>query len=140
MTTIVEQGRQSPPKTNNKIFLETFNDVFVRMLEYISKLNDVGVQKTIKKYIGMAKLARTTNTDAIIESFFVSVLPHKNEILERNEQYFLTIDLKEIVHEDYLEESSLFKNIWTSDNISSDEKDGVISFMTTLVKLTEKYY
>ena len=74
----------------------------------------------------------------IADSFIDHVLPHKEMISSRNENFFLDeennifgmIDTGKVVH---------FKRLWTSKNIDSDDKNAIWAYFDIFIKLIEAY-
>ena len=83
--------------------------------------------------------------DALIEQFpqetdfiIVRILPHKQMVIDKDEQFFLSCnDIFEGLGKDKV---SYFKTIWTSPQVTIEDKEQIWRWFRLFVNLTEKYW
>lgn len=93
-------------------------------------------EKSISIFQVQLSTARMLSDKLVIESFKKYVCPHKKEIMEEDEHFFLK-DGNVDVHEDYLSESIHMKELWKS-KLSEENKKVVWKYFKVLVILAEK--
>lgn len=90
----------------------------------------------LKKY----KLIKGANSTFVIESFVQYVLPLRDQILSKNEDFFLNGGGQEdIKKDDYSSKlRDIIKNVWIN-KMSEVNKEVIWKYFTVFVKLSEKY-
>lgn len=77
-----------------------------------------------------------------IGTFFINILlPHKEEIFQRNEKFFLENNILPTINgvDTGTQHEGYFKQLWLSSDITTDEKETMFDWMITLTKIIEKY-
>lgn len=90
------------------------------------------------KLIIMRVLFKQIPNTTIMNNFEKYVLPHKEEIWEKNEKFFLENDeifgpinnKNDVLH---------FKNLWTSNSLDDDDRETIWLWFRTFINLVEKY-
>jgi hypothetical protein len=80
-----------------------------------------------------------TRKNAFIETFVLKVLPHKQQIDEGNEDFFLKKDYSSDFENNELGSKVFeFKNIWK--DLKPQNKNIVIQYMQILCKISQEYF
>ena len=77
----------------------------------------------------------------VMEYFVLKILPLKNMIKNRNEDFFLNHCslMEDIQNKEKKEKISHFKKLWRSPSLDDDDKDIVWDWFDSFLYLTEKY-
>lgn len=116
-----------------QIFLQQI-DNFINELSNLFP-NDGDIQLFSEKY----NLIRSANSKLIIEYFVQFIYPFKNQIIDKDDQFFLGGGgQEELKDKSGLKFRDSIKKIWISE-MSTDNKEIVWKYFKTFVLLSEKY-
>lgn len=83
-------------------------------------------------------LSEQVPVEEVIKIFSSRILPHKQMVIDKDEQFFLSCnDIFEGLGKDKV---SYFKNIWTSPQVTAEDKEQIWRWFRLFVNLTEKYW
>jgi len=79
--------------------------------------------------------------EKIMLQFVSNVLPHKEQVKKRDEQFFLSnINLYSDVNKKFGEQKvNYFKKLWTKSNLDKEDKEIIWKWMDLFILLSEKY-
>jgi len=79
--------------------------------------------------------------EKIMLQFVSNVLPHKEQVKKRDEQFFLSnINLYSDVNKKFGEQKvNYFKKLWTNSNLDKEDKEIIWKWMDLFILLSEKY-
>jgi len=120
-----------------KAFYKTTDALFDDILK-ISENNDN--YKKLRSYYNQYSLVKDMNSKFIIDSFILSVYPFKEQIENRNEDFFTSNEfIKDAVVDtnDFNFAVSL-KTMWKT-NLSDENKKIIWDYFNVLMKLCQKY-
>ena len=120
-----------------KAFYKTTDALFDDILK-ISENNDN--YKKLRSYYNQYSLVKDMNSKFIIDSFILSVYPFKEQIENRNEDFFTSNEfIKDAVVDtnDFNFAISL-KTMWKT-NLSDENKKIIWDYFNVLMKLCQKY-
>jgi hypothetical protein len=125
----------SNEKSAKIMFLEQSENFILYLLKEIPNDNNI---KIFNEKFWIAKKA---NSAKIINAFIKFVLPHKEKIFNKNEEYFLNgggqENLKEDKHRDLYQYSVNLKNSWNI--LNEEQKDIIWKYFKILIILSEKH-
>jgi hypothetical protein len=122
-------------KSAKSFFLEQTE----KLIEYLLKElpNDVNIKMFNEKYY----LIKKTNSAMIINAFIKFVLPQKDKIFNRDEDYFMNgggqEKLKQDKYKDKYQYSLDLKENWK--NLSEEQKEIIWKYFKILIILAEKH-
>ena len=122
-------------KSAKSFFLEQTE----KLIEYLLKElpNDVNIKMFNEKYY----LIKKTNSAMIINAFIKFVLPQKDKIFNRDEEYFMNgggqEKLKQDKYKDKYQYSLDLKENWK--NLSEEQKEIIWKYFKILIILAEKH-
>lgn len=114
-----------------------FNEQLINFLEDVQKIyNDNDVETTIS----LIKDGVKFNAKLIIEQFILKVLPFKEKIYDKDEDFFLSMDLNKHIGggQNELQKIMKFTKVWTT--LSEDDKEIIFDYMKVLIHYTEEYF
>ena len=113
--------------------LDLFNLQVNNLLESLYKtfphLTHIGVLQS------QLEIALMINPRRVYTGFSKYVYPHKEEIMNKNEVYFLEDNVE--VKEDYLSSALKLKELWITE-LSKENKETVWSYLQVLIVLAEQ--
>ena len=126
---------------DNKVsFLTAFNNQLDNFLD------DLMIVCPNEEEFGMLKngiaIVKKTNPRLILNNFNEMIIPYKEQILLRNESFFMVKDYQEdfsttSVSSDYISKvTNKLKTLWKSD-LTNDDKDKVWEYFQSLLTLSE---
>jgi hypothetical protein len=120
-----------------KAFYKTTDALFDDILK-ISKNNDN--YKKLRSYYNQYSLVKDMNSKFIIDSFVLSVYPFKEQIENRNEEFFTS---NEFIKDAVVDTSDFnfavsLKKMWKT-NLSDENKKIIWDYFNVLMKLCQKY-
>lgn len=119
-----------------KAFYKTTDALFDDILK-ISENNDN--YKKLKSYYNQYSLVKDMNSKIIIDSFVLSVYPFKEQIENRNEEFFTSNEfIKDTVDTDDFNFAVSLKTMWKT-NLSEENKKIIWDYFNVLMKLCQKY-
>ncbi len=109
--------------------------VFINLLDRCFKyLKDVlPDNREIKIGYEKFNLMKSINPRKIFEQFFIYIYPHKTPIMNKNEQYFLDMEVDDSGNKGVLD----LKSIW-NENITEEQKNIIWKYSQNLVRVVEK--
>jgi hypothetical protein len=119
-----------------KIFHDLLEQFFVFLeTNFLNYKSDIILTKTAIDFV------KKSNPRLVVEQFVVSVKPYKNELFDCNENFFLdyekNLELTDIGdHEMSL--VSKIKTLWSSNNITDNQKAYIWLYLQKLYKAGEK--
>ena len=122
-------------KSAKSFFLEQTE----KLIEYLLKElpNDVNIKMFNEKYY----IIKKTNSAMIINAFIKFVLPQKDKIFNRDEEYFMNgggqEKLKQDKYKDKYQYSLDLKENWK--NLSEEQKEIIWKYFKILIILAEKH-
>lgn len=120
--------------------VKDFNAKTIEFFEYVLRIcPNEGVRKDIFKYKGLANTMMKINSRKIIDGFAYYVAPHKKQICDKDDNYFLGLNLanEQGVTEYSMMESLRIKEIWS--DLTADQKEMIFNYVLILISFTEKY-
>lgn len=119
-----------------KAFYKTTDALFDDILK-ISKNNDN--YKKLKSYYNQYSLVKDMNSKVIIDSFIFSVYPFKEQIENRNEEFFTSNEfIKDTVDTNDFNFAVSLKTMWKT-NLIEENKKIIWDYFNVLMKLCQKY-
>jgi hypothetical protein len=119
-----------------KIFHDLLEQFFVFLeTNFLNYKSDIILTKTAIEFV------KKSNPRLVVEQFVVSIRPYKNELFDCNENFFLdyekNLELTDIGdHEMSL--VSKIKTLWSSNNITDNQKAYIWLYLQKLYKAGEK--
>lgn len=96
-------------------------------------------EKEIMLFAEKYKMVKGVNNKFIIESFVTYVLPFRNQIMSKDEDFFLNGGGQDALKDDYSTKlRDIIKNVWVH-KMSDINKEIIWKYFTVFVKLSEKY-
>jgi hypothetical protein len=117
-------------KRNN---VKKFNKIIDNFLSELHKI--LPTEKDIIIFQSQLSVATMLNEKKILNSFIEFVYPHKNNILAKNEDFFLKDNID--VDKDYLSDSIHLKDLWKT-KLNKENKDIVWKYFQVMILLSEK--
>ncbi len=109
-----------------------FHDSFITFLDELIELfpseGDLIVIRVILK--------STIPPEQLISMFIKEAIPHKQEIKDRNDEYFLNSTLFDFVGKD---KSQHIKNLWRSSVLTVDDRQVIWEWFDVFIYLAEQY-
>jgi hypothetical protein len=125
----------SGSKTAKSMFLEQSEN----LIDYL--LREIPDNTNIKMFSEKFWIAKKTNSAKVINAFIKFVLPHKDKILNRDDQYFLEgggqEKLQEEKYKNMYQYSLDLKEEWA--NLNDEQKEIIWKRFKILVILAEKH-
>jgi hypothetical protein len=134
--------------------LGKFNE---QMMNFITELRGLFPEdKHLEMLYHAIAFMKRTNPREIMAQFDRYIYPFKKHILERNEDFFLNIPLKDNAIQKIIDENNLgaknintenaiskimnIKHVWTSSNLTDADKDAIWSYFKVFIYLCDKEY
>lgn len=111
-----------------------FNKISFQLLEELSEMTDL---PKIKMGKSVLRNMIQTEPEKPIERFILEVLPHKKEILDKNEEFFINYQV-ESNEQSFVKELITMKSLWSS--LSEENRNIVFQYLTQLCKAGEHYF
>ena len=119
-----------------KAFYKTTDALFEDILK-ISENHDNF--KKLRSYYNQYSLVKDINSKIIIDSFVISVYPFKEQIQNRNEDFFTSNEfIKDTVDSNDFNFAVSLKTMWKT-NLSEENKKIIWDYFNVLMKLCQKY-
>ncbi len=121
--------------------LTQIRTVFIQQLDsFVEEISTLyPEEKEIMLFAEKYKLIKGANNKFVIESFVTYVLPLRDQILTKNEDFFLSGGGQEAIKDDYSSKlRDIIKNVWIH-KMSEINKEIIWKYFTVFVKLSEKY-
>ncbi len=121
--------------------LSQIRTVFIQQLDsFVEEISTLYPdEKEIMLFAEKYKLIKGANSTFVIESFIQYVLPLRDQILTKNEDFFLNGGGQEAVKDDYSSKlRDIIKNVWVN-KMSEVNKEVIWKYFTVFVRLSEKY-
>jgi hypothetical protein len=115
--------------------------VFIQQLDsFVEEISTLYPdEKEIMLFAEKYKMVKGANNKFIIESFVTYVLPFRNQILSKDEDFFLNGGGQDAIQDDYSTKlRDIIKNVWVH-KMSDVNKEVIWKYFTVFVKLSEKY-
>ena len=119
--------------TEKKINYKRFNKLISTFLSDLKKT--LPNEKKIKVVSSQVETLILLTPKKIFKSCVKFIYPHKEQILNKNEQFFLEQKLN--VQKDYLSEALELKTLWTT-KLSPQNKEVIWKYFKILILLIEK--
>jgi hypothetical protein len=121
--------------------LTQIRSVFIQQLDsFVEEISTLyPEEKEIMLFAEKYKLIKGANNKFVIESFVTYVLPLRDQILNKNEDFFMNGGGQEAIKDDYSSKlRDIIKNVWIH-KMSEVNKEIIWKYFTVFVKLSEKY-
>lgn len=121
--------------------LSQIRSVFIQQLDsFVEEISTLyPEEKEIMLFAEKYKLIKGANSTFVIESFVKYVLPLREQILAKNEDFFLSGGGQDDVKDDYSSKlRDIIKNVWIH-KMSEVNKEIIWKYFTVFVRLSEKY-
>jgi len=115
--------------------------VFIQQLDsFVEEISTLYPdEREIMLFAEKYKMVKGANNKFIIESFVTYVLPFRNQILSKDEDFFLNGGGQDDIQDDYSSKlRDIIKNVWVH-KMSEVNKEVIWKYFTVFVKLSEKY-
>ncbi len=115
--------------------------VFIQQLDsFVEEISTLyPEEREIMLFAEKYKMVKGANNKFIIESFVTYVLPFRNQILAKDEEFFLNGGGQDEIKDDYSTKlRDIIKNVWVH-KMSDVNKEVIWKYFTVFVKLSEKY-
>jgi hypothetical protein len=112
-----------------------FNKISFQLLEELSEMTDL---PKIKMGKSILRNMIQTEPEKPIERFILEVLPHKKEILDKNEEYFINYQVESNDEQSFVKELITMKSLWSS--LSEENRNIVFQYLIQLCKAGEHYF
>lgn len=114
--------------------LMIFNNQIEALFEDLIKVScNMLINKEISKTYEKFKLLRKANADKSFLYFTQYILPYKQNIISRDENFFLGMEVDVDAKFDIV---GMLKNCWTT--LTDDNKDVIWQYFSVLIQLCEK--
>ena len=111
-----------------------FNNQIEALFEDLIKVScDMPINKEISKTYEKFKLLRKANADKSFLYFTQYILPYKQNIISRDENFFLGMEVDVDAKFDIV---GMLKNCWTA--LTDDNKNVIWQYFSVLIQLCEK--
>lgn len=121
--------------------LTQIRSVFIQQLDsFVDEISTLYPnEKEIMLFAEKYKLIKGANNKFVIESFVTYVLPLRDQILTKNEDFFLNGGGQDAIKDDYSSKlRDIIKNVWIH-KMSDVNKEIIWKYFTVFVRLSEKY-
>lgn len=122
---------------SKSVICKQFNYQFMNLLKQL--INVYPNLEQLKEYHVGLKLLLITNEKFLINIFDKYIIQYKDQIIEKDEKFFLDIDYSKYDDEDVTSQSQIFKEIWTSELTTEETKKNIWLYFNIFIKLIEKY-
>lgn len=110
--------------------IDNFMDEFLKIFPKKGE-----IQLFVEKY----NLLRSANSNMVIEYFIKYIYPHKKQIMDKDDQFFLVGGgQEELKDNNGLKLRDLIKNLWVSET-SDENKEIIWKYFKVFILLSEKY-
>ena len=121
--------------------LTQIRSVFIQQLDsFVEEISTLyPEEKEIMLFAEKYKMIKGANSTFVIESFIQYVLPLREQILSKNEDFFLNGGgQEEIKKDDYSSKlRDIIKNVWVT-KMSDVNKEIILKYFSVFVKISEK--
>lgn len=118
--------------TTRQIFLKQIESFIEEMCTIFPEIKSLQVFK--QQY----EMLKSVNSKVIIENFITYVIPHKNEIMAENEEFFKQGGGQEFIKGDLIKFRNTMSDIW-NEKLSEENKKIAWKYFKVFVLLAEKY-
>lgn len=125
---------------NKIIQIKVFNDILDQFFQFLQNnfpyfRSDIILAQSTVGFI------QKNNPRLVVEQFMTAILPYKQHIFDCDEQFFLDFENNcgddETVKSNFLTCMKI-KNVWTSDDITNDQKAYIWLYLQKLIRSGEK--
>lgn len=109
-----------------------FHDNFIIFLDELIQLFPAEADLIVIRVL----VKNTVTPENLISIFIKEALPHKQEIKDRNDDYFIKSTLFDFVGK---EKAQHVKNLWKSSILDSDDRRVIWEWFDLFIFLSEKY-
>jgi hypothetical protein len=114
--------------------IEQFNTIAYQLLEQISDIVDTPKVKMSKSVF---KTVIEKEVQKPIEQFIIHLLPHKEHIFLKNEQFFLNYNISDN-EQSYITDLIALKPLW--ERLSDENKTIIFNYLIQLCNASEYYF
>ena len=116
--------------------LECFNNLLLKFIEDISELPTFQFVRQNKDII---VIAIETNPQMIMDIFIKYILIYQTQIYNRDENFFITLDLEKVLDKDfkYIGKLFEFKNNWK--RLTFNNRNVIIEYLCIFCQLASQY-
>ena len=119
--------------------LSKFNEQLLNFLQEMSNLYPD--DKKLSNFYYTVELMKKTNPREIMNQFKLHVYPFKQQILEKDENFFLTDKFTDsIKSQSGISEILRIKQIWMDGNLSNHDKECIWNYFKVFIYLIDKEY
>lgn len=119
--------------------LSKFNDQILNFLNELSAL--FPEDKTLKNVYHTVEFMKKTNPREIITQFKAHMYPYKQQILNRDESFFISNTFSDsVVQSSSIYEMIRIKSIWTSNRLTENDKNCIWNYFKVFIYLIDKEY
>ncbi len=119
--------------------LTKFNEQILNFLSEISAL--FPEDKALKTFYHTVEFMKKTNPREVMNQFKNFVYPYKDQILKRDESFFLNNDFSDsVVQSSSISEMIRIKNIWASGKLTENDKNCIWNYFKVFLYLIDKEY
>ena len=114
--------------------IEQFNDIAYKLIVDLAEITDSSKIKMSKSvFITIVE----ENPSTPIEKFILNILPHKEHIVTKNVDFFISYKFDEIEEKSVLKDILSLKSLWS--NLNENDKDNVFKYLLQLCNASEYY-
>lgn len=123
---------------SKKALSTAFNDNFIKLTKTLHQL--IPDNQHLEAIKNAVHIGARVNSDLYIKHFYKEVaIPFESQILAKNEQFFLNLDLSSLssVTKEQAEEASGLKNMWKT--FTEEQQNILWQYMIVLTKLSQRW-
>lgn len=119
------------------IHIKIFNEILDQFFEFLEEnftflKSDIILSKTTMEFV------RRGNPRMVVETFIEYTRPYTKQLFECDENFFLGLNIENVVEKDYLNFSEKIKRVWIDKNTTDVHKAIVFQFFHKLLKAGSK--
>jgi hypothetical protein len=118
--------------------LSKFNEQLLNFLNELSAL--FPEDKALKTFYHTVEFMKKTNPRELMNQFKNFVYPYKDQILKRDESFFLNNSFNEVNDNNAISEMLRIKTIWASGQLTPKDKDCIWNYFKVFLYLIDKEY
>lgn len=119
--------------------LSKFNEQILNFLNELSEL--FPEDKALKNFYHTVDFMKKTNPREIMSQFKNYVYPYKDQILKRDESFFLNNSFSDnVVQSTSISEMLRIKSIWSSGRLTENDKNCIWNYFKVFLYLIDKEY
>lgn len=123
---------------NNKELLKLFKS---NVLSFLDNVISVFPKETHFIFFKLAVKSGLVSEKKILKDFSEIIIPHKEMVLQRNEEFFLTKCKSLVSNLPNVKDDDVdhFKNMWTSEQLTDEDRENIWKYFILFLNIALKY-